>query len=75
MLRGWSDKARQEECEAITGAIDASIASRQVWSEAWETSTIVPSRFISRTTSRPKSVSPGGPSSEPELPAQGVGAE
>ena len=43
---------------AITGAVLASITSRVVSSERCETSTIIPSRFISATTSRPNGLSP-----------------
>ena len=54
------------------GADDVPAASKKVWSETCEMSTIMPSRFISRITSLPKSVSPFGPSGLPEEPAQGV---
>ena len=53
----WAS-ARQEECEAIGGAWEVASTSRKVSSETWETSTIMPRRFISRTTWRPKSVRP-----------------
>ncbi len=43
---------------AITGAALVARTSRKVWSETWEISTIIPRRFISRTTCWPKSVSP-----------------
>ncbi len=58
MLRGMFESARQEECEAKTGALETARTSAIVSSETCETSTSMPSRFISRTTSRPKSVSP-----------------
>ena len=74
MLRPWPASARHEECEAIMGADDVSTASKKVWSETCEMSTIMPSRFISRTTSLPKSVRPFGPFELPEEPAHGVGA-
>ena len=35
------------------------IVSQNAWSEAWETSTSIPIRLHSRTTSRPKSLKPG----------------
>ncbi len=57
-LRTWSHKARHEECEKITGAAEAAIASRMVLGATWEMSTSIPIRFISATTSRPKSVRP-----------------
>ena len=46
-------KTFTDECEAMAGARLASIASKKVLSETCEISTIMPSRFISRTTSRP----------------------
>lgn len=58
MLRGWSQTARAEECEKITGASETASASRIVVAATCERSTSMPTRFISRTTSRPKSVRP-----------------
>ncbi len=58
MLRGWSQTARDEECEKITGASLVASASRMVPAETWLRSTSMPVRFISRTTSRPKAESP-----------------
>ncbi len=58
MLRGALVSARADECEAMTGARDTFTASKNVLSETWEMSTSIPSRFISRTTSTPKGVSP-----------------
>ena len=72
ILRGTSASARHEECEAITGADDVSSASKNVLSETCEMSTIIPSRFISRTTCLPKSVSPLCSGGWPELSAHGV---
>ena len=57
-LRGRFEIARHEECDAKTGAFDTAIASAIVLSLTCDTSTMMPSRFISRTTSRPWSVSP-----------------
>ena len=57
-LRGWSHTARHEEWQKITGASLTSSASCMVVAATCERSTSMPSRFISRTTSRPKSVSP-----------------
>ena len=57
-LRGWSHTARAEECEKITGASVTSSASRMVSADTCERSTSMPSRFISRTTSRPNGESP-----------------
>ncbi len=58
MLRGMFESARQEECDAKTGAFETASTSAIVFSETWEMSTSIPSRFISRTTWRPKSVRP-----------------
>ena len=58
MLRGWSQTVRDEECEKTTGASVTRRASRMVSAETCERSTSMPSRFISRTTSSPKRVSP-----------------
>ena len=58
MLRGWSTRARIDECDAMTGFSVIAMTSQNTLSEAWETSTIMPRRFISATTSRPKSLSP-----------------
>lgn len=58
MLRGWSQTARAEECEKITGAVLTRSASRMVSAETCERSTSIPQRFISRTTSSPKADSP-----------------
>ena len=57
-LRGWSQTARAEECEKITGASVTRSASRMVEGATWERSTSMPSRFISRTTSSPKALRP-----------------
>ena len=57
-LRGWSVTARAPEWEKTTGASVASSASAIVAGETWLRSTSIPSRFISRTTSIPKGVSP-----------------
>lgn len=63
MLRGWSQIARDEECEKITGAVEVSSASRIVVAATWERSTSMPVRFISRTTSWPKGDRPPTPGS------------
>ena len=57
-LRTWSVTARAPECEKITGASVTSSAAAIVAGETWLRSTSIPSRFISRTTSRPNSVRP-----------------
>jgi hypothetical protein len=57
-LRGWSVTARQDECVKTTGRALVARASRMVVAATWERSTSIPIRFISRTTSRPNSVSP-----------------
>ena len=57
-FRGWSTSARDAEWENITGASATLSASLIVAGDTWERSTIIPSRFISRTTSSPKRVSP-----------------
>ena len=69
-LRATFVSARQFECVATTGAREVSTMSRKVLSETCDTSTNMPSRFISRMTARPKSFSPRvAPSSSPEEPA------
>ena len=50
--------ARAEEWEKMTGASDTRMASSMVSSDTWLRSTIMPRRFISRTTSSPKGLSP-----------------
>ena len=57
-LRGLSVTARAELWLKITGASATSSAARIVSAETCERSTIIPIRFISRTTSRPKAVNP-----------------
>ena len=57
-FRSTSFTARAEECEKITGASERRIACAITESETWERSTSTPSRFISRTTSRPNGVRP-----------------
>ncbi len=57
-MRGLSVTARAELWLKIAGASATASASRIVSAETWERSTIIPMRFISRTTSRPKAVSP-----------------
>ena len=74
MLRWWSVSARAEECEAITGRVAMASTSRTVSSATCEMSTIIPRRFISRTTSRPKSVRPPcTPGDGSEQSARGIG--
>ena len=58
MLRGTLVSARDDECEAMTGARLVASAWYMVRSATCEMSTIMPMRFISRTTCRPKSVMP-----------------
>src|ERR1700722_10399456 len=58
MLRGTLQSARQEECEAMIGALLTASASQNVLSAVCEISTIIPSRFISRTTCLPNGVRP-----------------
>ncbi|GAA3302968.1 hypothetical protein GCM10020295_50290 [Streptomyces cinereospinus] len=70
MLRGWSQTARAEECEKITGAEVVSSASRMVVAATCERSTSMPSRFISRTTARPKADRPPTPGSSVAESAQ-----
>ena len=57
-LRGWSHSARALECEKMTGACAASRAAVIVAGATCDRSTSMPRRCISRTTSRPKAVSP-----------------
>jgi hypothetical protein len=71
-LRGSGTMARAFEWVATMGFVVVSAMSQKVGSETCETSTIMPSRFISRTTSRPKSESPRvRPAASPEEPAHG----
>jgi len=58
MLRGWEQRARQAECEAITGARLVSMTSQNVLSETCDTSTIIPRSFSVVTTFRPNAVRP-----------------
>ena len=58
MLRGTLHSARQEECEAMIGALLVANASQNVLSAVCEMSIIMPSRFISCTTCLPKGVRP-----------------
>src|SRR5207302_1615671 len=55
MFLGALVRARAEECDAMTGALLIAIASQNVLSATWDMSTIMPRRFISRTTCLPKS--------------------
>ena len=57
-LRGLSVSARHDECDANGGALPTASTSRSVSGETCETSTAMPSRFISATTSLPNAVSP-----------------
>jgi hypothetical protein len=75
MLRGALAIARAEECDAITGARLTSSASKNVLSATCEMSTIMLSRFISRTTSLPNVVSPSCAGLSPEESAQAVFSE
>ena len=71
MLRVWLARRRAEECDAMTGARDRPIACRIAAFDGCDTSTIMPSRFISRITCLPKSFRPRVfPISSPEDPAQ-----
>ena len=49
----WSLRALALLWEKMTGAEEAMMASIMVWPDTWEMSTIMPSLFISWTTSRP----------------------
>jgi hypothetical protein len=69
-LEGHSFAA--QEWEAITGLRALRTTSQNVFSCTCETSTTTPSARIAATTSRPKPVSPPGPSpTSPEEAAQG----
>ena len=57
-LRGLRARARALEWLAMTGAREVLRTSAKVSSETCETSIIMPSRFISAMTSRPKDVRP-----------------
>jgi hypothetical protein len=50
-------KWRHDEWDAMTGASDCSIASMAIGSVTWDTSIMMPRRFISATTSSPKGLS------------------
>ena len=65
MFRSWSQRRRAFEWEKMTGAVEASIASIVVRCPQWEQSTSIPTRFISRMTSRPNGVSPMSSSWQP----------
>lgn len=59
MLRSKSGvKWRNAEWLAITGTRLSAIASFADASPRWDTSTMIPTRFISRTTSRPNGLRP-----------------
>ena len=53
MLRGTFATAVVLECEPITGDVDSAVACIMHFFETCETSTIMPTRFISATTCRP----------------------
>lgn len=72
MLRGWSQTAREEECENITGASEVASASRMVVAATCERSTSMPVRFISRTTSWPNGERPPTPGSSVAESAQAM---
>ena len=63
--------ARADEWEKRTGPSAVSSASRMVSGETCERSTSMPSRCISRTTSRPNAVSPPADGSSVAESAQG----
>src|SRR2546426_3438212 len=69
-LRGWCARARQDECDAITGRVLVANTSQNVASDTWETSTSIPSRFIRATTWRPNELSPPCRSGSVDEPAQ-----
>ena len=71
-LRGWSHTARADEWLNITGEPVTASASRIVSADVCDRSTSMPRRFISRTTSRPKSVSPFATGSSVAESAQGT---
>ena len=71
-LRGVSHRASAEEWLKMTGASVVSSASRIVVAATWLRSTIIPRRFISRTTSRPNSLRPPTTGTSVAESAQGV---
>ncbi len=71
-LRGESHTARADEWLKITGASLVASAARIVVGATWLRSTIIPSRFISRTTSWPKAVRPPTAGSSVAESAQGT---
>ena len=58
MFRETSASALVPECDAMTGAAESSAACSMASFEMWETSTRMPSRFISAITSLPNSLIP-----------------
>ena len=71
-LRGWSQTALAELWLKIAGAVATARASRITSADTCERSTNMPIRFISRTTSRPKSDSPPSTGSSVAESAQGT---
>jgi hypothetical protein len=69
-FRGTLHRARADEWEKMTGASEMRMASSMVSGAAWERSTSMPRRFISRTTSSPKRVSPSWRTVSPAESAQ-----
>ena len=57
-FRGWSASANADEWEKMTGARVTRRTCRMVSAETCEMSTIIPSRFISWTTSSPNGERP-----------------
>ena len=58
MLRPRCVRVHGLECEKITGFVETSNASIEVRWPQCDASTTMPTRFISATTARPKSVRP-----------------
>jgi len=54
----WSHTARAPEWDAMTAAFVIARMSQNAFSAMWDTSTIMPRRFISATTWRPKGDKP-----------------
>ena len=58
MLRLWLAKLRTAECDAMIGAFDRATVCIIDAFDGCETSTIMPRRFISAITSRPRGLTP-----------------
>lgn len=68
-------KCLAQECESMTGASVRFNAWSAVWSDTWERSIKMPSRFISGMSSLPRGLSPPQRSlTSPKIPAESANA-